>query len=149
MLSALADSCYITRIPSLLTGGVLTCFRYFLTFHRYFFSYYGLIYVNSVSEKTCDLSVLVDIDLDCGGYLGKSGHCHDIAGKRDNETCACRDLHAADGDIEVLGCAKLLGIICEAVLCFGNTDRAVSESDALKLLSLLGCVSSHNNAAQS
>ena len=70
MLSALADSCYITRIPSAKTGACLTCFRYFLTSHRYFSYKYRLIYVNSVSEKTCDLSVLVDVDLDCGGYLG-------------------------------------------------------------------------------
>ena len=126
MLSALADIDYITRIPSAKTGACLTCFRYFLTSHRYFSYKYRLIYVNSVSEKTCDLSVLVDVDLDCGGYLGKAGHCHDVAGESDDKACACRDLHAADSDIEVLGCAELLGIVCETVLCFAviTTPRA-------------------------
>ena len=61
MLSALADSDYITRIPSAKTGACLTCFRYFLIFHRYFSYKYRLIYVNSVSEKTCDLTVFIYI----------------------------------------------------------------------------------------
>ena len=87
-------------------------------------------------EKSSDLSGFVYIDSLSSRYLRESWHGHDLAGEGYDEACTCGNLQVTYSYFKVCRCAQFGLVICQAVLCLGYTDRAVAESESLKLFCL-------------
>ena len=88
-------------------------------------------------EQAADHAVLIYVDPLCSGNLRETGHSHYITGKSNDKACACAYLQIAHSDREVLGCAQLLGVIGEGILCFGHADRELVKAQLCQLLALL------------
>ena len=97
-------------------------------------------------EQSADLSGLVYVDSLCSRYLRQTRHSHDLAGQSYDKACACGNLQVAYGYLEVCGSAQLCLVVCQAVLSLGYADRAVAESESLKLFRLLLSVRCQDNS---
>ena len=63
-----------------------------------------------------------EVDVECSGLLGESGHTHDVTTHHHEHLGAGIDDDILHVEAEALGGTILLGVGREGVLCLGNTD---------------------------
>ena len=95
---------------------------------------YFFIILSFLLEQTCDLSVLVHIDLLGSRNFRKTRHRHDLAGQSHNKSSASGNLQVADSYFEICRSAQLglssVRLYCVFVTQIGHLSnpRAVSSA---------------------
>src|SRR4030095_220105 len=72
--------------------------------------------------------------------LRESGHGHDVAGLRDDETGTGRGVHFVNGNAKTMRAAESRGIVGERVLGLRHAHRRVAEPDRLEILDRALCL---------
>ena len=107
---------------------------------------YFFIILSFLLEQTCDLSVLVHIDLLGSRNFRKTRHRHDLSGQSHNKSSASGNLQVADSYFEICRSAQLGLVIGQAVLCLRHTDRALVKSESGQLCCLFLRIRGQNNS---
>ena len=89
-----------------------------------------------VLEKSCNFAVFIDVNTLCRGNLWQTGHRENVAREDYYKSCACGNFDVFNGYCEVFGCAEFCRVVRKTVLCFGDTNRATSETEVFELLNL-------------
>ena len=80
--------------------------------------------------ESLNLSVY-EVDVECCGLFGETGHAHDVARNDDEHLGTGIDDDVLYVEAEAFGCAVALGVGREGVLCLGNADGEVAVAEAL------------------